>query len=241
VSGSLADKTQQALKRIVFPLDADRDQALAWARELGDLVGYFKVGLELFSYAGPKIIEDIKKIAPQAKIFLDLKLHDIPATVAGATKAVSDLGVDLLTVHAQGGSEMLAAAVAAAGSVKILGVTLLTSLEPRSLAELQPQFQEPGALALFLAQRALEAGAPGLVSSPLELKSLRARFGSQPLLVTPGIRPLWAQIPGDDQKRVGSPQEALLDGADLLVIGRPIAKAPDRRQAALKVAEEILS
>ncbi|MDR1578382.1 MAG: orotidine-5'-phosphate decarboxylase [Deltaproteobacteria bacterium] len=231
---------QRALKRLVFPLDGNRKQVLAWASSLGDLVGYLKVGLELFVSEGPAIIDELKKIAPQAKIFLDLKLHDIPATVAKATKAAAGWGVDLLTIHAQGGSEMARAAARAAGPVKLLGVTVLTSVNPGDLPELAPLYQKGGQWVSLLGQRAIEAGCAGLVASPLEVKALRSQLGTKPILVIPGIRPAWAQVPNDDQKRVGTPFQAIKDGADLLVVGRPISQALDPRQAALAVADEMI-
>ncbi|MDR1870481.1 MAG: orotidine-5'-phosphate decarboxylase [Deltaproteobacteria bacterium] len=243
-----------ALSRIVFPLDGNKAQALAWAEELGSLVGVLKIGLELYAQAGPSIVKEVKDLAPKAQIFLDLKLHDIPATVAGAAAVAPTLGVDYLTVHAQAGIAALKAAVKAAFPVKILGVTLLTSLDPLDLPELAPAYQEPGQYALLLAQRAGEAGCPGLVCSPQEIALFRGSLPSNPLLFVPGIRPLEANIASaipdsaihnsailnDDQKRVGDPAGAIKAGADYLVIGRPIRGASDRRLAAQNIAREML-
>jgi orotidine-5'-phosphate decarboxylase len=136
---------------------------------------------------------------------------------------------------------MRAAVEAAGEGTAVLAVTVLTSLEPSELDELSPEYQRPGLYAARLAQRALIAGCGGLVASSLEAADLRARFGEGPLLVIPGIRPAWASVPGDDQKRVGSVARAIKDGADLLVIGRPISRAPDPAEAARKAADEIAS
>jgi orotidine-5'-phosphate decarboxylase len=233
-------RLKEALAKIAFPLDGDRDQALAWAKELGSAVGCLKIGLELFLSEGPGIVREIKELAPLAKIFLDLKLHDIPATVAGAVKSAAKLPVDYLTVHAQAGSEALKAASAAAGPIALLAVTVLTSLNPEEAAELKPEFKAEGRLVLHLASIALDSGIKGLVASPLEIAALRRQFGPGPFLVAPGVRPAWSNIAQDDQKRVGTPAKAIADGASLLVIGRPIREAVDRVAAARLVASEIL-
>jgi orotidine-5'-phosphate decarboxylase len=161
--------------------------------------------------------------------------------MARATKAADLLGVDYLTVHAQAGPAALTACASEAKNLKILAVTVLTSLNPADLPELDFKFKEPGQWVMALAQRALDSGCQGLVASPAEVKALRAAFGPGPFLATPGIRPAWAEIVGDDQKRVGSPAAAARDGADLLVVGRPIREARDRRAAAEAVAREMLS
>ena len=229
-----------ALAKIAFPLDGSPKEAKQWAGELGAVVGCLKIGLELFINAGPAIVEEIRLVAPNVKIFLDLKLHDIPNTMAMATKAAARLGVDFLTVHAQAGAAGLKAAVAEAGPVKILAVTALTSLRPEDLPELAKAYKAPNRFVLLLAQRALEAGCAGLVASPAEVAAIRAKFGPKPFVATPGVRPAWAQVASDDQQRVGSPAAAIADGADLLVVGRPIRLSPDRPKAALAVAQEIL-
>lgn len=171
-------------------------------------------------------------------VFLDLKLHDIPNTVAGAVRAARDLGVRYLTVHSAGGAPMLeAAADAAAGEVDLLAITLLTHLEPVDLAALEMP-GEPARRAERWASLALAAGCAGAVCSPLELPHLRARLPRTFTLVTPGIRPAGART--DDQRRVATPSVALAAGADLLVIGRPLTRAPDL-EAALETLEDELS
>ncbi|MDR1085597.1 MAG: orotidine-5'-phosphate decarboxylase [Deltaproteobacteria bacterium] len=227
--------------KLAFPLDVQTSsEALDWVRELADLVGWFKVGLELFIAEGPSLISELKKFAPEAKIFLDLKLHDIPATIAGAVRSAEAWGVSLLSVHAQGGREMMRKASEAAQKVRLLAVTVLTSLNPEEdFPELRPKYTVPGAYAVSLAKRAREAGVGGLVASPLEIKALRKELGPDVFLLIPGIRPKWSEVSSDDQKRVGTPSEAIQDGADLLVIGRPIRQAPDPRKAALASLKEI--
>jgi orotidine-5'-phosphate decarboxylase len=229
--------------RLALPLDVpDRASAIALAQKLSGTVGVLKIGLELFLSQGQSLVGEIRQAAPEAKIFLDLKLHDIPATVGRAMSAIKSLEPDLVTVHAQGGVDMMRAAVEAAGEkTLVLAVTVLTSLEPSELDELSPEYRRPGLYAARLAQRALVAGCGGLVASSLEAADLRARFGEGPLLVIPGIRPAWSSVSSDDQKRVGTVAKAIRDGADILVIGRPISQAPDPRAAAEKVVAEIAS
>jgi orotidine-5'-phosphate decarboxylase len=213
---------------------------MALAKSLSGLVGVFKIGLELFLAEGPTLVPAIREAAPEAKIFLDLKLHDIPATVGRAMAAIKPLAPDLVTVHAQGGLDMMRAAVEAAGSeITVLAVTVLTSLDPTDLDELTYEYRRPGLYAARLAQRAIVAGCGGLVASGLEVSDLRARFGTGPLLVIPGIRPSWGLVSGDDQRRVAKVSETIRDGADLLVVGRPIRQAADPAEAAKKVAQEI--
>ncbi len=235
-----AKKNFEPAERIVFPLDLPNwDQAAALAQCLDGRVGWFKVGLELFTAEGPSVVGRLKALAPRTRIFLDLKLHDIPATVGQAMAAAARLGVDLITVHAQGGEAMLKAAVAQAGPIKVLAVTVLTSLNPSGMEEFTPAMRQGGELVLHLAQRALGAGCHGLVASGHEVAELRRRFGPSPLLVIPGLRPAWAQVAGDDQKRTVTPAQALEAGADLLVIGRPIREAADPAEAADRVAQEL--
>jgi orotidine-5'-phosphate decarboxylase len=215
------------------------DEALRFASLLSGVVGCFKVGLQLFASEGPEVIRKIKDKAPDSRIFLDLKLHDIPATVSGAMRGISRLGVDLATVHAQGGPEMLKAAVSEAGNVLVLAVTLLTSLAPAAMAELAPEYRAPGALTLHLAKRAVATSCRGIVASGQELPLLRKSLGTGPILVIPGIRPSFAAVSGDDQARIVTPGEAIRDGATLLVIGRPISRAADPNRAASLILEEI--
>jgi orotidine-5'-phosphate decarboxylase len=204
--------------------------ALDLVRALADSVGWVKLGLEFFTANGPAGVAAVA--ATGVPLFLDLKLHDIPNTVAGAVRAVTRLPVDLLTLHASGGRAMLEAAVrardAAGRRLRLLGVTVLTSLDARDLEELGIA-RTPADQVLALAEIALEAGVDGLVCSPREVAALRRRFGSSPLLVVPGIRPGGGD---DDQKRTLDPRCARELGADLLVIGRPITAAADPRAAA---------
>lgn len=228
------------MERLIFPLDLpDWGQASAMAKKLNGHVGWFKVGLELFIAEGPPVIARLKALAPETKIFLDLKLHDIPATVGLAMAAASGLGADLITVHAQGGEAMIRAAVDKAGSTGVLAVTALTSLNPAEMGELNEEHRRPGMLVKTLAGRALAAGCYGLVASGHEVEILRAEFGQKPVLVIPGIRPTWAQVRGDDQKRTATPAEAVKGGADYLVIGRPIRDAEDPVEAADRIIAEL--
>jgi orotidine-5'-phosphate decarboxylase len=216
----------------------DLEGALALARRLAGAVGGLKCGLELFVSEGPAAVRALAAVG--LPIFLDLKLHDIPATVAGAVRAAAGLGVDLLTLHAAGGRAMLEAARAAAGSgpgrPRLLAVTVLTSLDRADLAATGID-AAPAEQAVRLARLARAAGLDGVVCSPLEIGPIRAALGPDLLLVVPGIRP--AGAPGADQKRVTTPAEALAAGADLLVIGRPITAAADPRAAALALARDL--
>lgn len=229
------------VERLIFPLDLpDWSSAMAMAKILNGHVGWFKVGLELFIAEGPAVVGHLRDLAPDTKIFLDLKLHDIPATVGRAIASAVRLGAEMLTVHAQGGSEMLKAAVEQAGAATtVLAVTVLTSLNPAEMADLDAEYRQPGALVNFLARQALEAGCSGLVASGREVAALRQNFGQEPKLVIPGIRPAWSQVAKDDQKRTATPREAVRDGADYLVIGRPIRDAANPAEAADRVVAEL--
>ncbi len=225
---------------IVFPLDvASEAEARGLVELLAGEVGMFKVGLELFVRCGPSIVRYIHAAGP-AGVFLDLKLHDIPETVSRAMAGVAELGVRLATVHCGESPRMLAAAVAAAGPVRVLGITVLTSV---SAAEARAAgFQEE--LTQLVMRRAAEAnaaGCAGIVCSGLEVAGVKARFGREFLAVTPGIRPEWAGGGKDDQARVSTPAAAVTAGSDYLVIGRPIRDAADPREAARRVADEIAS
>jgi orotidine-5'-phosphate decarboxylase len=198
----------------------------------------FKVGLMAYAANGPSVVRGLVRMRP---VFLDLKLHDIPAQVHGAVGAVAAMRASYVTVHATGGPEMLRAAVEAAdGQVGVLAVTVLTSLDDRTL-ELTGIRGQTESQVLRLAEIALNAGAPGLVCSPLEIAALRGRFGDRskggPLLVVPGIRR--SDAPKDDQRRTMAPREALETGADVLVIGRPITAGEDPASAARGLAEEV--
>jgi orotidine-5'-phosphate decarboxylase len=218
---------------IAVALDApDLETAARWAGLVTPHVSTVKVGLELYLRYGPGIVASIRG-ASGVKVFLDLKLHDIPATVAGAARAVARLHPDVLTVHAVGGPEVIRAAVAAAPSTMIAAVTLLTSLSPGDLESIGIAGPLNDAVRR-LAVLAVEAGARGLVCSPREVAEVRAEVGPDVMLITPGIRPLGAAA--HDQARTATPEEALRSGADLLVIGRPITSAPDPGAAAAAIA-----
>ncbi len=229
---------REAKDYIVFPLDvASEAEARGLVELLAGEVGMFKVGLELFVRCGPSIVRHIHAAGP-AGVFLDLKLHDIPETVSRAMAGVADLGVRLATVHCGESPRMLAAAVAAAGPVRVLGITVLTSV---SAAEARAAgFQEDlTQLVMRRAAAAHAAGCAGIVCSGLEVAGVKARFGREFLAVTPGIRPAWAGGGKDDQARVATPAAAVTAGSDYLVIGRPIRDAADPREAARRVAAEI--
>jgi len=214
-----------------FP-DVARTLEVARATEAS--VGVFKVGLTSIYGAGTELVSELKSSRP---VFVDAKLHDIPAQVEGATCAVAALGARYVTVHAGGGYDMVKAAVAAAGqNLRVLAVTVLTSLDDAELNRLGHSLGSGDAV-VRLAERALDAGAHGLVCSPLEVASLRQRFGAGPELVVPGIRPLGSDA--DDQRRVLGPRAALDAGADLLVVGRPITAAPDPSRAAAEMLHSL--
>ena len=218
---------------IAVALDApDLETAARWAGLVTPHVSTVKVGLELYLRYGPGIVASIRG-ASGVKIFLDLKLHDIPATVAGAVRAVARLRPDVLTVHAAGGPEVIRAAVAAAPDSMIAGVTLLTSLGPGDLERIGVAGPVSEAVRR-LAVLAVAAGARGLVCSPREVADVRSEVGPDVALITPGIRPPGAAA--QDQARTATPEEALRAGADLLVIGRPITGAPDPGAAAAAIA-----
>ena len=222
--------------RLIVALDfPNQNEALALVAALGDSVSFYKIGLQLYTAAGPAVVQAVK--AAGAKIFLDLKLHDIPNTVAHAVAAAGDLGVTLLTLHLSGGGAMLEAAVKAKPAhLSLLGVTVLTSATEETLREIGVTVRLADQV-LRLAHLGREAGVDGLITSPHEVAALREKFGSKTLLVTPGIRPAWA--PADDQKRFTTPRDAIDAGADYLVIGRPITAAADPRGAVERIADEL--
>ncbi len=214
------------------------DAALALDTRLGEGPEYAKLGLELFVSAGPEALKALK--ARGRRVFLDLKLHDIPNTVKGAAASAARIGADLLTVHATGGPEMVAAAVEgireAGGSTQVVAVTLLTSLDP---ADMPPGFTKPFDLhdvAARLTDQALRAGALGVVCAAADVAGLRARLGREFFSVTPGIRP--AGSDAHDQKRVATVESAVRDGASLLVLGRAITAAADPRAALVAARAE---
>ncbi len=215
--------------RLAFPLDgADLDEATRWMEKLASRVGVMKVGLELFVAAGPAAVKRVHQHG--AACFLDLKLHDIPATMAGAAARAAELGVRYLTVHASAGPTALREVVkAVAGSqTRVLAVTVLTSLDTQELSAVG-HADAPSALAERLAKVAIGAGVAGLVCSPHEVARLRA-LNSAIELVVPGIRPEGSAV--GDQKRVATPAAAIADGADVLVVGRPIRDSVDPLAAA---------
>lgn len=226
-----------AIDKIVFPLDVpDRESALKYTSMLKGYVGVLKIGLELFCKEGPQIINVVREASGGAKIFLDLKLHDIPITVRKAVRSLNEYGVDYLTVHAEG-IDMVKGAVLEAPDTCILGVTVLTSL---GMEDLKDSGVEAGNVADIVLKRAAilkKAGAGGLVCSPLEVSLIKEKFGNDLTIVTPGIRPKSSQK--DDQKRIMTPGEAINMGSDLLVIGRPIKDAESPQKAAKAVIKEI--
>ena len=210
-------------------------EAEPFARAVAPAVGMLKVGLELFVAEGPAVVRAAAALG--RPIFLDLKLHDIPNTVEGAARTAARSGASLLTVHAAGGPEMVAAAVRGAGpGVRVLAVTVLTSLDQRAL-DAVGLAGPPEAAVVRLARLAVAAGAGGLVCSPLEVAAVRAAVGAGPLLVIPGVRPAGAAV--GDQSRVATPAEAVRSGADVLVIGRPLREGGDPAAAAARIAAEI--
>lgn len=234
---SLPFSTLSAADRVIVALDRpDLDSAMALVERLPD-VRWWKVGLELFVATGTKAIAVLKE--RDAKVFLDLKLHDIPNTVLGATRSAVAHGADLLTVHAQGGQVMLEAAVegAAGSSCQLLAITLLTSINSRQLAtQLHVPLELPDYV-LQLAMTARQAGLAGMVCSPQEVAQLRRVCGPECLLVTPGIRP--AGSTKGDQQRTLTPTEAIAAGSSHLVIGRPITAADNPAEAFASICAEL--
>ncbi len=230
--------------KIIFALDVEHfGEAQHWVRLLKDRVGLFKVGKQLFTHAGPKVIDMIRQKGQNT--FLDLKYHDIPNTVAKAGEEATKLGVAMFNLHALGGFEMMRKTVEASkamakslGNPKplILAVTILTSMDEESLKEVGvqgPLVEEVGRLASL----SLKAGVDGVVASPQEIGTIRQRCGEKFLIVTPGIR--HPSDKRDDQKRTLSPKEAIAAGANYLVIGRPIKEAKDPLEAVQKIIEDI--
>jgi orotidine-5'-phosphate decarboxylase len=227
------------MNEIIAALDVpSAREAAAVVSRIGDAVSFYKVGLELFVADGPETLRMLK--GEGKKIFLDLKLHDIPRTVERAVRSCLSFGADLLTIHSQGCGAMVESAVhaveEAASGTKIIAVTLLTSLDGDDLRDMGVA-RSPEEQVLALGKLAVSHGAHGLVCSPREAAALRAALGPEPLLVTPGVRPAGSDV--GDQKRVATPREAIAAGATHLVIGRPILAAPDPRAAALAIRDEI--
>jgi len=225
-----------ARDRIIVALDfPSQAKALALVSALSDSVSIYKIGLQLYTVAGPAIVQAVA--ATGAKIFLDLKLHDIPNTVAKTVTAAGDLGAAMLTVHLSGGSAMLQAAVESKPpQLSLLGVTVLTSATQETLTETGVG-AELADQVMRLADLGKKSGCDGLITSPHEVGALRQRLGPNILLVCPGVRPAWAAA--DDQKRFTTPREAVEAGADYLVIGRPITAAADPRGAVERIVAEL--
>jgi orotidine-5'-phosphate decarboxylase len=237
--------TTPSQDRLVIALDLDNDrEALSLVDELRDAVGMFKVGHQLFTAYGPDIVRRI--VEKGARVFLDLKYHDIPNTVASASAEAVKLGVSIFNVHALGGLDMMKAAAVSAGESAdrlgmqrplVLAVTILTSMDDHSLRKdlkINRSLRREVAHLAVLAQR---AGMSGVVASPQEIKMLRKAVRGSFVVLTPGVRPAWAAK--DDQKRIMTPGEAIACGADYIVIGRPVLKASDRRAAVEMIIREM--
>lgn len=229
---------------IILAVDtSDLETAKRWVAATSDSVSVYKLGLEFFLTFGHSGVSAIRN-ETDADIFLDLKLHDIPHTVAGASLAVANLKPRFLTVHASGGSAMIEAAVSALPATKVTAVTILTSLSEEDL--FQVGFANPALeSAVALAQMSIEAGAKAIVCSPLEIAAIRSVVGEEPFIITPGVRPS-SEVGSDDQKRTMTPRGAISSGASLVVIGRPITAAwRDGADAmslkARSIADEILN
>ena len=235
----------QPSDKLIFALDAaGLEDALSWIERLSGHVGTFKVGKELFTSVGPKIVESIKQRG--GRVFLDLKFHDIPNTVARAAEAAVRLGVDMFNVHASGGSAMIRETVDAADacaakqgvqSPVVLAVTVLTSLNNSDLVEIGFE-KTTNDLVLQLAKMAQKSGASGVVASPLDIVNLRRDLGKDFVIVTPGIRSAEEPVL-DDQKRTLSAFEAIQAGADYIVVGRPIRQAREPQEACRRIIREI--
>jgi orotidine-5'-phosphate decarboxylase len=224
-----------AAEKIIVALDVpSTKEGLSLIASLSGAVGFFKIGLQSYTANGPGLV---RPAAFLGKVFLDLKLHDIPNTVAKAVEAADTLGVKMLTLHLSGGGEMIRAAVRARKSdMLLLGVTVLTSSTDETLREIGVT-EKTSEQVLRLARLGVENGIDGLVASPHEAKCLREEFGNRIKIVTPGIRPAGAD-PGD-QKRFATPRQAIDAGADYLVIGRPITAADDPRAAVDRIVAEL--
>lgn len=237
-------KQEEACEKIIFALDVNTLAEIdRYAGMLSGKVGMFKVGKELFTSCGPAAVRAVQRYG--GRVFLDLKYHDIPNTVANAMLEAARMGVQLANLHALGGGEMMEKAANAvqkefgnSDRPKLLAVTILTSSTEATLRQIgiNHSVQE---MVVRLARLAKESGMDGVVASPLEIGLIRAACGPDFLIVTPGVRPPFAAV--DDQKRIMTPAEAVTSGADYLVIGRPIAKAADPAEAAQLIAEEIMA
>jgi len=230
-----------AKDRLIIALDVDSTKAaLALFEQTRSFAGTYKIGLELFTAFGPQIVKTFRDAS--ANVFLDLKLHDIPNTVASAVRQAAEHGVQMITLHALGGPKMLAAAnealcvVPSKTKPTLLAVSVLTHHDAQDLHAIGFH-QGPSELAVHLLDAAYSAGIRGAVCSPLELPAMRARYGSDIVLVTPGVRPSGADM--NDQTRTATPFNAIRDGADYLVVGRPITRASSPGEAAKRIHDEI--
>ncbi|MCH2036533.1 MAG: orotidine-5'-phosphate decarboxylase [Puniceicoccaceae bacterium] len=224
---------------LILALDMEtREEALEILDHLGDSIEWVKIGLQLFTAYGPDFVREIAE--RNYRIFLDLKLHDIPNTVAKAVRSIAQLPVELLSLHAAGGPEMIEWAnqvrLEHSQQLRLLAVTVLTSMSSEQLQALNVKVSAEEQV-LHLAKKSLEAGAQGLVCSPLELPALRDQFGSDPLIVTPGIRPQGSDI--NEQKRVMTPSAAAQAGSNYIVVGRPILQANNPALAAINIRAEL--
>jgi orotidine-5'-phosphate decarboxylase len=225
-----------ARERIIVALDVPTArEALNLIDQLGSEISFFKIGLQLYTASGPEIVRNV--LASGAKTFLDLKLHDIPNTVAKAVGAAGELGVQMLTVHLSGGRAMLRAAVAArAPHLTLLGVSVLTSATDETLREAGVALPVAEQV-IRLVELGLTSDITGFVTSAHEVESVRSRAGDRAILVVPGVRPAWWGA--DDQNRVMTPREAIDRGADYLVIGRPVTAHANPREALTKIIDEL--
>ena len=229
------------MAELIVALDVNsREEAVSKVGLIGDAVGFYKIGLELFTAEGPDVVKAVKDLGK--KVFLDLKFHDIPRTVERAVRSAGSLGADLMTIHSVGGKAMVRAAADAAAEFgaaapKILAVTVLTSLDAADLADIGVAARTPAEQVEAMARLAIGNGAAGIVCSPKEVGALSASLGKGNLYVTPGVRPAGSAV--GDQKRVATPADAVRDGATHLVVGRPILAAPDPAAAARAILAEM--
>lgn len=228
-------------ERIIFPLDvSSKEEALIWVERLKDLVGIFKIGFELFTSCGPQIVEEVRNKGAK-KVFLDLKLYDIPKVISNTVKIISNLEIDWVTVHTLSGFEALKRAVESAyNNLKIIGVTILTSLDRADLMELgfnSELVRDTKKIVLKLANLGYKAGCDGVVCSAKEVELIKENYPSL-LTIVPGVR-FEETIKGDDQLRTATPYEIVLNGGDYLVIGRPIREAEKPEEFCKKIIKEI--
>lgn len=229
------------MAELIVALDVNsRQEAVEKVKAIGDAVGFYKIGLELFTAEGPDVVKAVRDLGK--RVFLDLKFHDIPRTVERAVRSGGKLGVDLMTIHSVGGRAMIRAAADAAAEFgeagpKILAVTVLTSLDQSDLADVGIAGRTPAEQVAAMARFATENGAHGLVCSPKEVGALSRSLKPGTVFVTPGVRPAGAAV--GDQKRVATPAEAVRDGATHLVVGRPILAADDPVAAARAIRAEM--